>query len=157
MLIGSIWEITFMKHMFVLVSISLMVFACNKSGESVNSNENPLAEKKENPLVGKKDNQLTGKWRNISSWMNPGGGPDIIRTPASNDLFVEFKSNGVFSSNLPEYDFDSYKLSDDQKVTFTQSSNGNNIVAVISLVSDTLRLSRLDCIEGCGHAFVPYE
>lgn len=101
--------------------------------------------------------ELTGKWKYSQYFYSPGGG--LIFTPTENlHQWIDFKADGSFSSNLPEFQqATSYEVLDSVKVRLINPSAQTSPRYFYRFDSNaqTLTMSSADyiCIEGCGWKF----
>lgn len=101
--------------------------------------------------------QITGKWKFSQSFYSIGG-PLIYVSTENLNQWIDFKADGGFSSNMPDFkNITNYELLDSSKVRFISSPSQAGVRYFIFLdsVHSSLTLSPADlrCIEGCGNKF----
>ncbi|MFN8357582.1 MAG: hypothetical protein U0Y10_24200 [Spirosomataceae bacterium] len=127
------------KLIFLIVSLVSMVACQSESPSSVQN-------------VG-----LVGKWKLVEFLSDPGNGSGTWqKADPQNPLYVEFKADGTFSSNMYT-DLISYKVVDDTQLqlTFDPKLNSGNFTTwrYTNLTNTTLTLTYA-CREPCGGRFV---
>ena len=123
-----------MKLIFLLASVALFSNSCSKSGKGL-------------------DNGYLGKWKNTGSFHSTGG-PVIFNEPATDSEYIEFRIGGGFQSNMNGYNFESYKMLTSNKATLYNTMNRSSMDIEFSIINGILKISRLNCDEGCGNFFL---
>ena len=132
-----------MKYLtrLLLISVILIVSACNKNGISPK------------PRV-KDDATLPGKWKVVGNMLSAGG-PMYFVPSYSND-YVDFNTDGSMSgSAFPE--FKSYAVKDTVKISLIQTDMVTHADYYYKIKGDSLNLSPAGppfCIEGCALVLV---
>jgi hypothetical protein len=102
--------------------------------------------------------EFTGRWRYAERFYSIGG-PLIYESTEGLKQWIEFKADGGFASNMPEFkDATSYKTIDPSKVQLIrplQQPNTRLYFITLDSTGGSLSLSPADfvCIEGCGVKF----
>lgn len=133
-----------MKFLLVVISLwSCTLFSCNKSSL---------------PTPGKSvPEELTGKWHYAQSFYSIGG-PLIYVSTENLKQWIEFKDNGTFLTNMPDFkNITKYSIVDSTKVKFTPANQQGISLFYFRLdaTDNSLSLSPASpaCIEGCGNKF----
>ena len=131
-----------MKKVFLLIALFFLALAaCDK----------PNVQNKSYP------EKLVGKWYYSQQFYSIGG-PLIYTSTENLHQWINFKSDGGFSSNLPQFkNVVSYEVLDSVKIRFNSpaTSSSERFFVQIDTQTQTLALSSADniCIEGCGMKF----
>lgn len=126
------------KLLYVCLAFTLLAFKCEKRLNTSPNNE-----------------EILGSWKLKETWMNPGGGPDIIQPAASNDLLLSLNNDGTVISNIDHYrQYARFRIVDHQKLAFIKKGSNHKDTVFYSFTSTSLRLARMGCIEGCGDVFI---
>jgi hypothetical protein len=132
-----------MRLFFIFFVILLTAGACNKSSSN-NFKSFP--------------DTLQGKWRYVEYYASSGG-PGSWYPVSPVNQWIEFKQNGIVSSNIESFkDADSYQLPDSNTIKFIIPSKPDGFLLFrynIDTLQAALILSPLHplCIEGCAIKF----
>lgn len=135
-----------MKRVFIACLLFLAVLAsCTKSG----FNGNSVAE------------NIIGRWNYTQSYASPGSGY-IYTSTANLKQWIEFRTDGSFSTNMPDFaKVTRYQMQDTLIIKFTEPASATPRRYSIMLKSSdhSLTLSSADfiCIEGCGQIFTKQQ
>ena len=131
-----------MKNAFLIIVILALFTGCKKSSLPVNPNA-PVS--------------LIGRWKYSQSFYSIGG-PLIYKSTENLNQWVQFNSDGTFSSNTSAFaQFTSFHIEDSIRMKFIAPVASNTRLYFFSLdsIDRKLSLSPADfiCIEGCGDIF----
>lgn len=94
---------------------------------------------------------LQGKWKFKEFYVDPGNGSGKWQPAPSGQTYIEFKTDGTISSDLPLFTNSRYENPTDSSF---QMRNGGTYAYTIyyTIEGNRLELNPL-CFEGCGYRF----
>lgn len=131
-----------MKNILLVIVVLGLFISCKKSNLPVNPGA-PVS--------------LIGQWKYSQSFYSIGG-PLIYTSTENLHQWVQFNSNGTFSSNTSTFkQFASFHVEDSIRVKFIVPASNNTRLYFFSVdtINRKLSLSPADniCTEGCGDIF----
>jgi len=137
--------------MYLAISIALIFTACKKDDDHV----------ADNTRLAKTPEQLAGKWKQVASYVSPGGqtewqtvkdGPVWTFTVDSN--FISNTSYNGYKLDLARY---TGATGNDTLLYIYKKGvpeSDTTLFAISKITPDSLTVWGINCIEGCGSRFV---